>query len=170
MHDARDTGRTRASPTTPDPSRRRLFATAASVLVAGTALATTAPSLSTTAIPADDPVLPLFRRWRALEDESQAAEQCWDAWRQAHPGPEISDPEGLRLFRETDRLTNASTDVLEEILLTPATTPAGALEKLKAAAGVWPLTRPAEEFEFHEDMARDAILDAVRLLAGSAAA
>ena len=40
MHDARDTGRARALPTTPNTSRRRLFATVASALVASTALAT----------------------------------------------------------------------------------------------------------------------------------
>lgn len=42
MHTARDTGRARALPTTPDPSRRRLFATAASALAAGVVLATAA--------------------------------------------------------------------------------------------------------------------------------
>jgi hypothetical protein len=42
MHTARDTGRTRALPTTADTSRRRLFAAAASALVAGAAIATAA--------------------------------------------------------------------------------------------------------------------------------
>ena len=42
MHDARDTGRARALPTTPDTSRRRLFATAAGALVVGATVATTA--------------------------------------------------------------------------------------------------------------------------------
>ena len=42
MHTARDTGRARALPTTPDTSRRRLFATAAGALVAGATVATTA--------------------------------------------------------------------------------------------------------------------------------
>jgi hypothetical protein len=154
-------------------SRRGMLAAAASALVAGAAIATAAhgaPVVASTAVPMDDPVLPLYQRWRTLEDAGQVAEQRWEAWREAHPGPwgPNPDPVGVFLLDETGRLNGAGTDVLEEIMLTPATTPAGALDKLKIAAEVWPLTKPAEEFEFHEAMSRDAVLDAVRLLAGRA--
>lgn len=118
----------------------------------------------------DDPVLPLYRRWRALEDAQLAAEAKYRASASMNDAPALGnaprDNETIRLMEEADRLNGETTDILEEIMQTPATTQAGALAKLRISAAVWPETRPAEHFEFHEEVARDAVLDAVRLFTG----
>jgi hypothetical protein len=90
MHTARDTGRARALPTTPDTSRRRLFATAASALVAGATLATAARGAAVTEAGGDGPDAPLIgicaefceceRTFRVIYDDPARETDDDEAW------------------------------------------------------------------------------------------
>jgi len=147
------------------PHRRSLLAGAAGVLTAVPFAAHAAQLRAVGALVRDigaDPVLDLYRRWRAVEAASDAAEGRLATARASLTGKPVR-----RLIEECDRLNGESTDILDTVVATPATSQAGALAKLRMAAEVWPHTRPMEEFEFHEDVARDAILDAARLFGGA---
>jgi hypothetical protein len=88
MHTARDTGRARALPTTPDTSRRRLFATAASALVAGAALATAAHGAPVTDPSGDD--AELIRLHQELVAQT-AVVQAWNDDLMSEPAGEAAN-------------------------------------------------------------------------------
>ena len=153
------------SPANPSPHRRSLLAgLAAAALVAPVPVHAEqirgAGSLAQGT--SGDPVVALEARWRVAEAAAEAADQRYHTAR-ANGSPL------LHLMEESDRLNTEATAILDRVMATPAVSPAGALAKLRMAASVWPLTKPAGDFEFHEDLSRDAILDAVRLLAGAPA-
>jgi hypothetical protein len=155
-----------SSANSPTP-RRSLLAGAAAVLAAAPFAAHAAQLRTVGALARDtgaDPVLDLYQRWRAVEAASDAAEG-----RLAITRTSLTKQGVRRLIEECDRLNGESFDILETVTATPATSQAGALAKLRMAAEIWPRTRPLEEFEFHEGVAHDAILDAARLFGGALA-
>jgi hypothetical protein len=49
---------------------------------------------------------------------------------------------------------------------TPASSLAGIVAKFRVGLSQWPTTRPADEFDFHEDVAHAFMTDAIRLIDG----
>jgi len=147
------------APATPSTARRNLLTGAAAALVAG---AVSAVPLSAGAEPAD-PVVGLCRRWHEVETAAEKVHARLEAARLTMP------IEGVRrIVRESDSLNADSLGILLAILAAPAASASGALAKLRVAAAVWPPTKPVEELDLDEELAIDAIRDAVRLLGESA--
>jgi hypothetical protein len=49
---------------------------------------------------------------------------------------------------------------------TPPSSLAGIVAKFRVGLSQWPTTRPADEFDFHEDVAHAFMTDAIRLIDG----
>jgi hypothetical protein len=155
------------------PTRRSALGFSTAALTAGL----TVPAL------AEDPILGLYRRYRALEDTSlhieerdtllragltercgeigrdRPAYQCW--------GQDLAYAELMRLNDESDQTSNALADVTDEIMETPATTLAGLQCKMRVGLDLWPTSGGDD---YHELAALAFMKDALRMLSGSAAA
>jgi len=131
--------------------------------------------------PAEDPVLALYRRYQKTEVAGDAvyarhkilratlierngdpcklqcsAESIW--------GHDPSYAEFCASFDETDRLGAVSTDLIQQIMATPATTLAGLLAKMRVGMSAWAPAESPEDTDFDEDVACAVMADAVRLL------
>ncbi|MFP5248851.1 MAG: hypothetical protein ACLGP3_03385 [Acidobacteriota bacterium] len=100
----------------------------------------------------------LVERWGKRQRDVSFAEQC---------GQDPAFPEFNRLCNESDRLNGESTALIDCMMKMPATSAAGVLVKLRLALEVWPSGRSDEELEYHEAVALACMRDAVRLLEGA---
>ena len=166
----------------PSTSRRRLLTGS----VFGAALATIGlPAKVSAAQP--DPILALYAKWRALEDTIAVQEAQHRELRQAmvtvHGEPMegsanyaawIADPRHSALGQATgeiNALCDQSTDLLDEMTETPATSLQGIQCKLLATVSALKfIENPTVEAEYHDTMALAVMRDAVRVLGGSALA
>ena len=149
-------------------TRRRLFASA--------------PVLSHYAL-SEDPIIALYTRWRAVEDEQAVAEQRHTALiaelthrhgdrqdmgteRARQADPAYSEC-GLCRAR-SDELNEEITRLLEVMIALPATSIEGIVCKMRAALEVWTFVdRRDYGPEFHEEMTIAFMRDAARMLGGS---
>jgi hypothetical protein len=169
-----------ATQTHTTPTRRCALGFSAAAIVAGI----TTSALVEARHEIEDPVIVLYRRYRGLGDAGlhidertgplraglverwgeigrhQSADQLWE-----------HDPASTELSRlndESDQITDALTDVTNEIMETPATTLAGLRCKMQIGLDLWPTGGRKEDREYHEDAAFAFMKDALRLLSISA--
>ena len=171
------------TPVLPSASRRRLLAGS------GVATLATAFALPMAVSPAHaapvDPVLAIYAKWRALEDAGAIMDKQHDelradfvrlygeSWKDGG-GAWKNDPRNSELAALTAQcndLNDQSTDLLDVMTETPATSLEGVRCKLLATIHVLKfIEKPNAEAEYHDIMALAVMRDAVRLLGGSAAA
>jgi hypothetical protein len=129
-----------------------------------------------------DPVLALYRHWRTMEDACQVAEKrhkemrtgfvvrhgdLASQWSRSILSRWEADPAHAELgalCAEVDRLNEAAYDIVEEMMVTPATSLAGIIAKLKVGLDIWPKTKPPDALESHEEVAYAVMEDALRVL------
>ena len=173
------------TPTGSQPTRRRLFSGAVlpiAAIAAGTASVRANPALDG----AVDPVITLYTRWRALEEEQATVEARCD---QIRPGlvarhGDVALTSGIRHAWEadpvcaewqanadrSDELNNECTALLDAMMSAPAMSLEGLRCKMLAGLEVFGFFEHcARQPEYHDDMAMAIMRDAVRLLGGSAA-
>jgi hypothetical protein len=130
-----------------------------------------------------DPVLKIYRRYRALEDEQEPISDRSSAIRAAlierwgEPsrlmraddiwGQDPALAELRRLNDKCDMLTGKILAATERMNDTPATTIPGVMAKLQLALDVWPGCEDGNGI--HEHTAISAIRDAMRVLQGTVA-
>jgi hypothetical protein len=146
--------------------------------------ATIAAGVRRLAAPAEDPVIALYRRYLEVEtagDVVYARHKILRAAlieRNGDPGKlqcsaksiwghDPSYAEFCASFDETDRLGAVSTDLIQQMMKTPAATLAGLLAKLTVGMNLWAPAKPADDTDFDEEAARAFMADAVRLLGES---
>ena len=169
-------------------SRRRLLV--GSGMAA--ALATSSLSAEAAPIPAQpDPVVALYARYRAIEDEEAVVSERHDAMRsgfvQRHGDIRFDDvaayaawkSDPLRaeldaLRERSNALCDASSDLLDAMTATPATSVEGIRCKLVAALDVWSFIEAPgfdpDRIEYQDTLTVAFLRDAVRVLGGSAGA
>ena len=161
------------------PSRRNL-------LIGALALPAVAiPAVVTASV--QDPVVAIYNRWRALEDEqapvelrlddviNEMTQRNGDHWaivgrRQAWCA-DPAYPEFEALSDRSDELNEAASVLLDAMAACPATSIQGIACKMLAALEVWRfLDGSNRDPEYHEEMTVAFMRDAVQVLGGSAVA
>ena len=174
-------------PGLPSASRRRLLAGSGVATIAA-AFALPLATSPVHAAPAD-PVVAMYAQWQALEDRntvlSARHSEIRDAMVARHGelrgycdnaihAAWQADPRWPALdtaTQEVNDLCDQSTDLLDVMTETPATSLEGVRCKLLAAVHVLKfIERPGFEAECHDTMALAVMRDAVRVLGGSAVA
>ena len=134
-----------------------------------------------------DPVVALYAKWRALEEaevivikqqealrayfvrrygELKPAESTHQAW-----GSDPRHPELTALTRQCIDMSSDSTDALDALAETPATSLQGIHCKLLATISMLQSIEPPHvEMDYHDTIALAVLRDAARVLAGSAVA
>jgi hypothetical protein len=124
--------------------------------------ASIAAGMRRSAAPAEDPVLVLYRRYREVEDAGEPRDlPCTAASLWEH---DPSYAELVAVGVEADRLVAVSTDMVQQMMKTPAATLPGLLAKMTVGMSLWAPAKPADLQDFDEEAARAFMADAVRLL------
>jgi hypothetical protein len=130
----------------------------------------------------EDPVPALYRRYseakngcdtasaRAAAQRTALIERFGDPARLHCSAKDIwgHDPAYQEIgatIAESDRLGAIYTDLIGQMMETPATTLAGLLAKMRVGMDTWAPTKSPEDIDFDEEAARAFMADAVRLLA-----
>jgi hypothetical protein len=143
--------------------------------------ASIAAGMRRSAAPAEDPVLVLYRRYREVEDAGDVVHARWKILR-ARLVEKFGEPRDLPCTAaslwehdpsyaelvavgvEADRLVAVSTDMVQQMMKTPAATLPGLLAKMTVGMSLWAPAKPADLQDFDEEAARAFMADAVRLL------
>lgn len=143
------------------PDRRGMFTMTFAALAAGTIASRCSASAATV-----DPLVQIADRIIELEGLMITIAAKAEAIRLQVGANCAAQPAWQKNDAAETALINEQIELINQALAIPATTPAGIAAKCRVALLLWPRYDDDREYDWHESVARAAILDAVRLLEG----